>query len=345
MKGLVLEGGGAKGAYHAGAIIALSQNHIKFDAVVGTSIGSVNAAYYALGDYKKLKYLWLTTTCEELFNVPVDVMKSLKKLKFNKETLKSSVETLEQITFNLGIDTTNMKRILNDTVDEDKLRKSGIKFGLCTYNLSEHKPIKLFLEDIPYGKVSEYLMASSYLPIFKLEKIINNKFYLDGGVFDRCPIDMLIDKGYDEIFVVKSYTNRKRIKTNGEKLTFITPKHNLGSTLMFEPESVKYNLYLGYYDTLKVIKKLDGNDYYIKFKSNKYYSKMIKNKNIIFKYIYKNDKQLIIRILENCCKEFDINKFKVYNINTLLRKVKKKIKKNKRNKYYKFIMNLKVRWF
>ena len=39
MRGLVLEGGGAKGAYQAGAIKALEKKGIKFDGVAGTSTG------------------------------------------------------------------------------------------------------------------------------------------------------------------------------------------------------------------------------------------------------------------------------------------------------------------
>ena len=44
MIGLVLEGGGAKGAYHIGAYRALSELGIQIDGVVGTSIGAINAA-------------------------------------------------------------------------------------------------------------------------------------------------------------------------------------------------------------------------------------------------------------------------------------------------------------
>ena len=47
MRGLVLEGGGAKGAYEAGAIKALQKKKIYFDGVSGTSIGAINAAFYA----------------------------------------------------------------------------------------------------------------------------------------------------------------------------------------------------------------------------------------------------------------------------------------------------------
>ena len=53
MIGFALEGGGAKGAYQAGAYIALVTNGIKPKIIAGTSIGSLNAALMAQGDIKK----------------------------------------------------------------------------------------------------------------------------------------------------------------------------------------------------------------------------------------------------------------------------------------------------
>ena len=50
MLGLVLEGGGAKGSYHAGAIKALHESGYSFDGVMGTSIGAINGAIVAQGD-------------------------------------------------------------------------------------------------------------------------------------------------------------------------------------------------------------------------------------------------------------------------------------------------------
>ena len=44
MKGLVLEGGGTKGAYQIGAYKALRDLGIEFQGVAGTSIGALNGA-------------------------------------------------------------------------------------------------------------------------------------------------------------------------------------------------------------------------------------------------------------------------------------------------------------
>ena len=40
----VLEGGGVKGAYQIGALMAIRELMVDFDGVVGTSIGAINGA-------------------------------------------------------------------------------------------------------------------------------------------------------------------------------------------------------------------------------------------------------------------------------------------------------------
>ncbi|MGC8485234.1 MAG: patatin-like phospholipase family protein [Candidatus Baltobacteraceae bacterium] len=57
MKALVLSGGGARGAYEAGAasVLARSQN---YDIVCGTSIGAINAAFVAAGRADALREFW-----------------------------------------------------------------------------------------------------------------------------------------------------------------------------------------------------------------------------------------------------------------------------------------------
>ena len=46
-RGLVLEGGGAKGAWQFGVLKALSERGVQFDAVSGTSVGALNGAIWS----------------------------------------------------------------------------------------------------------------------------------------------------------------------------------------------------------------------------------------------------------------------------------------------------------
>lgn len=58
--GLVLEGGGGKGAYQIGVWQALRElgieDHIR--VIAGTSVGALNAALFLQGDLRRAKDLW-----------------------------------------------------------------------------------------------------------------------------------------------------------------------------------------------------------------------------------------------------------------------------------------------
>ena len=79
MRGLVLEGGGAKGAFHAGALKALFERGYTFDGVTGTSIGAVNGAMVAQGDFDLCLELWQSASPSMLFDCDNDMFIKLSK--------------------------------------------------------------------------------------------------------------------------------------------------------------------------------------------------------------------------------------------------------------------------
>jgi NTE family protein len=69
---LVLQGGGALGAYQAGVYEALAEAHIKSDWVAGVSIGAINAAIIAGNEpterVAKLRAFWREITASPLLD-------------------------------------------------------------------------------------------------------------------------------------------------------------------------------------------------------------------------------------------------------------------------------------
>ena len=68
--GLVLSGGGSKGAYESGCMKALQELGYHFDIVTGTSIGALNGLLVAQEDYQKLYELWDTLSLEKVLKHP-----------------------------------------------------------------------------------------------------------------------------------------------------------------------------------------------------------------------------------------------------------------------------------
>jgi len=350
MRGLVLQGGGAKGAYEAGAIKALNKKKIYFDCACGTSIGAINAAFYSMRRCDLLNELWLETDTEDLFGLDYRILDNFSDGIFKKSDIKKGLNFLTQTIKNNGIDTYRMKKLLHKYIDEDRIRKSKIDFAMNTYSLSDMKPVEVFKNDIPKGKLVEYLLSSAYLPFFKFEKIIDNKYYIDGGIYSDCPVDMLIDQGYKEIYVIKAWRTKIKYKHKKNlKIHIISPRENLGSIMTFTKESSIYRMNLGYYDTLKYLENLDGNKYYFKNYDEKYYSKLFDKstlKRMIIKYnkgiVPLSYKIFILKIVERICVEFNFDRFKVYNMPYLLTRLKYKMVGHRKNKYYDFIKNIKV---
>ena len=71
-KGLVLEGGGTKGAYQIGAFKALRDLGIQFTGIAGSSIGALNGAFIAQGDLEAMEDIWINYDYKSFMNIDED---------------------------------------------------------------------------------------------------------------------------------------------------------------------------------------------------------------------------------------------------------------------------------
>ena len=69
--GLVLAGGGGKGAYHIGVWRALREYGVEqnIQAISGTSVGALNGALFALGDYELAESIWRGLTYDKVLSL------------------------------------------------------------------------------------------------------------------------------------------------------------------------------------------------------------------------------------------------------------------------------------
>jgi len=264
MLGVALEGGGSKGAYHMGVIKAYMEEGYHFQGAVGTSIGAINAALLAQGDFDMAYQLWENMTFSTLFDVEDAQLKKFRQAKLDEESLTYLYGKIKKILADKGLDTSKIRQILETYIDEEKLRRSPMDFGLVTVSLTDKKALELFKEDIPQGKIVDYIMASASFPGFKLEPL-DGKYFIDGGLYDNCPVNMLLRKGYSDIIAVRTLGVGFIRKFENSKANIITilPSGDLGSTLSFENDIIRNNMKMGYYDGLRAIRDLKGHKYYL----------------------------------------------------------------------------------
>lgn len=166
--GLVLAGGGAKGSYEIGVWKALKELNVPISMVAGASVGALNGAIIVQDDYD--------TACKLWTNLSMDtVIKMSSEVASDKEIEKSSsmFYTFIDAVKSKGLDVTPLKELLNNVIKEDIIRKSPVDLGIVTFSLTDFKPLKVYKNDIPEGKLVDYLLASSCFPAFKPQKIGN----------------------------------------------------------------------------------------------------------------------------------------------------------------------------
>ncbi|HQK54427.1 MAG TPA: patatin-like phospholipase family protein, partial [Sedimentibacter sp.] len=190
MFGLVLEGGGARGAYHVGAYKAIRELNIEIGGIAGTSIGAINGAMMVQGDYELLEKIWLSVDSYELFDLDEKTIEDLRNFNLRNINFSYLLHQSKEILSNRGLDTSRLRELFDYYIDEEKIRSSNIDFGIVTVNLTDKKPMELMKEDIPEGKLIDFLIASANLPAFRIEEV-DGKKYLDGGFYNNLPIDIL----------------------------------------------------------------------------------------------------------------------------------------------------------
>ena len=265
-KGLVLEGGGTKGAYQIGAYKALRDLGIKFTGIAGTSIGALNGALIIQDDDKVMEDIWINYDYKSFMNIDEDTYERYKNIEMKAKNFHDVVDLINKARKNNGIDISPLRKLLQEKIDEDKIRQSNIDFGITTaYWDGKIFPKLLYTEDIPKGRLADYLIASASLPIFQLDKL-DDKLYLDGMFSDNIPINMLAQKGYNDIVVIRLVNDsiRKKIinKYKDLNLKLIVPSQDLGGSLNKDKEHIETNVKLGYLDTMKAYKRYDGVKYF-----------------------------------------------------------------------------------
>ncbi len=249
---LVLEGGGVKCAYQYGVLDVLTKAGFSFDAVSGTSFGSLNGALYISGGIERMKEFWETLSAKEMFNEPR--LDELTDKIYNKESI-FDVQTLSFIVSEWLHPQKKREEIsklyrelVMKNVDEEKIRESKIEFGFVTleipnykslvfeggmsllfplttmarmmFNKSQGKTLLEYFAFIPYEITVEDVkkgklaqyIAASANNFIFTPMEIEKKRFTDGGVYDNLPIKMMEEKGYDNFFCIRVSTSDLKLK-------------------------------------------------------------------------------------------------------------------------------------
>ncbi|MEG2457077.1 MAG: patatin-like phospholipase family protein [Clostridia bacterium] len=258
MRGLVLEGGGVKGAFHIGALTALFEHGYEFDGYVGTSIGAVNAAMLAQGDWQKTIEMWDNITMTTVLAFDDENMIRILNREIDKNILMGLGKTLKNLGGLIDRSTEQLHKFLASYIDESAVRRSNKDFGLVTFSVPDFNVHYLMEEDIPVGQLCDYVIASASYPLFRWQQISGNdgKRFIDGGVYDNMPVKLLVAKGYDDIIIIRTSSRKPRRKIevkDGVNMRYVIPSEKMAYALEFTQDNVKNYMKMGYYDTKRLL--------------------------------------------------------------------------------------------
>lgn len=205
---LVLQGGGALGAYQAGVYQALHEAGVYPDWVIGTSIGAINASLIAGNDVAnrmaKLEEFWsrveLGPLCRAIFSVP-----AIGNLAANWFTMLGGIPSFfEPNPFafagphvSLGADsagfysTAPLEKTLTELVDFTRINRGVTRLTVGAANLRTSEMRYFDSRDMQLS--APHVMASGALPPAFPAIRIDGELYWDGGILSNTPVEAVFN--------------------------------------------------------------------------------------------------------------------------------------------------------
>ncbi len=209
--GLVLQGGGALGAYQAGVYQALHEAGLEPDWVVGVSIGAINSAIIAGNPpekrLEKLEEFWNTVTSSDPYTIWPEGDTARK--------LRNSLSAMNAMLFGQPgffkpnvqngwlaprgskmatalYDTSPLHKSLKKLVDFDLINNTGkIRFAVGAVNVASAN--FAYFDNANEAIAVEQVMASGALPPALPMVRIGSDYYWDGGLVSNTPLQHLLD--------------------------------------------------------------------------------------------------------------------------------------------------------
>ncbi|MEW6351113.1 MAG: patatin-like phospholipase family protein [Thermodesulfobacteriota bacterium] len=285
--GLVLSGGGARGAYQLGCWKAFLERGLEFEAVAGSSIGALNGALICQGDWDAAYALWTDITSAPIVRpdyarlaklaaaLVTDVgLLLLPGPKLRALRLLTRAATVAKIMSGKGfvgllqseglIQIERFRPILEDSLDMGKVLASRVKLfvtvtkqpGLTNPRGGGHW---FTLQDHSAEEAFAILAASMALPLVFGPIELGGRYYRDGAIAHKFPVEPLYEMGLRRMVGVgtRAVDHYTQSDYPGCHITLIRPREPLGyfpfATFRFTPEALKEWMLRGYADAVAVL--------------------------------------------------------------------------------------------
>lgn len=205
---LVLQGGGALGAYQAGVYQALHEAGLEPDWIIGTSIGAINASLIAGNEAEnrlaRLQEFWGRMTDKSLWNTNMlwpKVSRSMSYFKALSSGVPGFFEPNPKAFFGseipLGAEsagyysTAPLQKTLADLVDFSLINRSKPRLSVGAAHLRSGG--MRYFDSREAEICDRHIMAASALPPAFPAVRVDGDLYWDGGILSSTPAEMVFD--------------------------------------------------------------------------------------------------------------------------------------------------------
>ncbi len=210
---VVLQGGGALGAYQAGIHAGLAEAGVAPDWIAGVSIGAINAALIAGNPPERrtarLREFWERISAHAPFVPPVslDTMRPMLNFMSAASSVAFGVpgffrprltapftvsdEHLNALSF---YDTAPLKETLEQLVDFELINRKAVRLSLGAVNVRSGNSVYFDNSKTRIGP--EHVMASGALPPGFPAVRVDGEWYWDGGIACNSPLWYVLDEDY-----------------------------------------------------------------------------------------------------------------------------------------------------
>lgn len=266
--GLVLDGGGAKGAYQIGIWKALRETGLEryISCISGTSVGGLNAALFLQGDLDKAENIWRTklSDLQGLGKFRLQIV--LEKLIEDPDIVDMSVFQSSKIECYMTAYNCDWFPDLSSKFEYKNSHISRYSEGRVTYfnmRYNSESESKMILKNCSVNKKIMY--ATSALPILCKKRRIDGVKYRDGGVKggDNSPAKPLAFGEKCETVIVVHLDGVKDIIDKSQypdtQILEIVPSQDLGwifkGTMNFSTKKIERLIKKGFEDSFDIFKK------------------------------------------------------------------------------------------
>lgn len=268
--GIVLAGGGGKGAYQIGVWNALRESGLDrhIAAVAGTSVGGLNGAMIAQGKYELAEKMWLNVERHNLLTL--EGVAGLAEAIAQKSPPGRLLNRVLDSAASKGLfKREGLQSMIAEGVDAALLAGSPIPLTVTWHHDDGNRVVYRTLRDPAI--VADGLLATAALPLIFDAVRIEDELYSDGGFYwelpgrrlDNVPVRALQEAGCDTVIVVclsQTDLNISPQQFPGMRVIPIVPRHALGSvmaTLDFSNKGAAGRMEQGYADAKAILRHLE----------------------------------------------------------------------------------------